>query len=301
MRAFRARSDDDHSVYSSYPSCIQVIVGAVADMEVGTVGYFNKTAGYGFISSEATTEDVFFHMNEVGDEDPTKGQQVLFEYEHTEEGPRATALSLSADADARTETVDSAHPDDPRPDRSQANESDPQGDSGTLRIPSRTDSKAIQRADSDLAETRLEAGDLAYLELSHDGASLGERHPFRDSFTLLIGSGNCPELEEALHGTQVGTEGRFEVSTADGTVRAPPLSADVVEPQGLAGLAKDAGVETVQEFVELSGDALIEGYIINTDQLTDIQNEMRSLVEAYELVEYEIVDAIRWRDPPEDA
>jgi cold shock CspA family protein len=63
-------------------------------MPTGRVDYFHETSGYGFVVSGATAEDVFFHMNEVGEEDPEPGQHVEFEYVDTEEGPRATALSI---------------------------------------------------------------------------------------------------------------------------------------------------------------------------------------------------------------
>jgi 2Fe-2S type ferredoxin len=63
-------------------------------MPVGTVDYFHETSGYGFITSDETTGDIFFHMAEVGDEDPEPTQVVQFNYKETEEGLRATSLSI---------------------------------------------------------------------------------------------------------------------------------------------------------------------------------------------------------------
>ena len=35
-------------------------------MATGTVDFFNDTGGYGFIDTEDSEEDVFFHMEDVG-------------------------------------------------------------------------------------------------------------------------------------------------------------------------------------------------------------------------------------------
>ncbi len=61
-------------------------------MANGKVDFFNNTGGYGFISTDATDEDVFFHMEDIGGPDLEEGQEVEFEIEEAEKGPRATNL-----------------------------------------------------------------------------------------------------------------------------------------------------------------------------------------------------------------
>jgi len=59
-------------------------------MATGTVDFFNDTGGYGFIETEDADEDVFFHMEDVGGPDLEEGQEVEFDIEQAEKGPRAT-------------------------------------------------------------------------------------------------------------------------------------------------------------------------------------------------------------------
>ena len=61
-------------------------------MANGTVDFFNDTGGYGFIETEDSEEDVFFHMEDVGGSDLTEGTEVEFEIEQADKGPRATNL-----------------------------------------------------------------------------------------------------------------------------------------------------------------------------------------------------------------
>jgi len=61
-------------------------------MAKGTVDFFNDTGGYGFIESDDADEDVFFHMEDVGEPDLEEGQEVEFEIEEAEKGPRAKNL-----------------------------------------------------------------------------------------------------------------------------------------------------------------------------------------------------------------
>jgi CspA family cold shock protein len=62
-------------------------------MATGTVDFFNDTGGYGFIDSEDADEDVFFHMEDVGGPDLEEGQEVEFDIEQADKGPRATNLT----------------------------------------------------------------------------------------------------------------------------------------------------------------------------------------------------------------
>ena len=61
-------------------------------MANGTVDFFNDTGGYGFISTDDSDDDVFFHMEDVGGPDLEEGQDVDFEIESSPKGPRATNL-----------------------------------------------------------------------------------------------------------------------------------------------------------------------------------------------------------------
>ena len=62
-------------------------------MAQGTVAFFNDTGGYGFIETDDADEDVFFHMEDVGGPDLEEGQEVEFEIEQAEKGPRAKQLT----------------------------------------------------------------------------------------------------------------------------------------------------------------------------------------------------------------
>jgi ribonuclease Z len=65
----------------------------------GTVDFFNDTGGYGFISCAKVSEDVFYHMEELGGRDIQEDTDVAFVYEDTEKGPRATNVRLVIDGE----------------------------------------------------------------------------------------------------------------------------------------------------------------------------------------------------------
>jgi CspA family cold shock protein len=56
----------------------------------GKVDFFNQSGGYGFISTEDSDDDVFFHMDEVDGPDLEEGQELEFDIEQAPKGPRAT-------------------------------------------------------------------------------------------------------------------------------------------------------------------------------------------------------------------
>ena len=58
-------------------------------MAKGTVDFFNDTGGYGFIDTEDADEDVFFHMEDIGGPDLEEGQELEFDIEQADKGPRA--------------------------------------------------------------------------------------------------------------------------------------------------------------------------------------------------------------------
>ncbi|MFP4590739.1 MAG: cold-shock protein [Halobacteriales archaeon] len=61
-------------------------------MPTGTVAFFHDRKGYGFIETDDSDEDVFFHMEDVGGEDLEEGQEVEFEITAGQKGPRAANL-----------------------------------------------------------------------------------------------------------------------------------------------------------------------------------------------------------------
>ncbi len=59
-------------------------------MPTGTVVFFHDRKGYGFIETEDSDEDVFFHMDDVEGPDLEEGEEVDFDIEAADKGPRAT-------------------------------------------------------------------------------------------------------------------------------------------------------------------------------------------------------------------
>ena len=62
-------------------------------MAKGTVDFFNDTGGYGFIDTEDADEDVFFHMEDIGGPDLEEGQELEFDIEQADKGPRANNVT----------------------------------------------------------------------------------------------------------------------------------------------------------------------------------------------------------------
>ncbi len=58
-------------------------------MSQGTVAFFHDRKGYGFIETDDSDDDVFFHMEDVGGPDLEEGEEVEFEIEQADQGPRA--------------------------------------------------------------------------------------------------------------------------------------------------------------------------------------------------------------------
>ncbi len=66
-------------------------------MVTGTVKWFNKTKGFGFIATEDGGKDVFVHISALeasGLDDLAEGQTVSVEVEQGEKGPQATKVSI---------------------------------------------------------------------------------------------------------------------------------------------------------------------------------------------------------------
>ena len=61
-------------------------------MANGSVGFFHDRKGYGFIETDESDDDIFFHMEDVGGPDLEEGQDVEFDIESSPKGPRAANL-----------------------------------------------------------------------------------------------------------------------------------------------------------------------------------------------------------------
>ena len=64
-------------------------------MTTGTVKFFNTTRGFGFISPEDGSKDVFVHISAVersGMQTLTEGQTVSFDVEDDARGPKAVNI-----------------------------------------------------------------------------------------------------------------------------------------------------------------------------------------------------------------
>lgn len=58
-------------------------------MVQGTIARYMGDKGFGFIKTDASNDDVFFHMSAFEGGEPREGQTVEFEIEQADRGPRA--------------------------------------------------------------------------------------------------------------------------------------------------------------------------------------------------------------------
>ncbi len=61
-------------------------------MPTGTVRFFHDGRGYGFIETDASDDDVFFHMDDVEGPDLTEGTELEFDIVEGDKGPRASNI-----------------------------------------------------------------------------------------------------------------------------------------------------------------------------------------------------------------
>ncbi len=65
------------------------------EMTIGTVKFFNTTKGFGFITPEEGSKDVFVHISDVersGMNTLSEGQKVEFDTEQEARGPKAVNI-----------------------------------------------------------------------------------------------------------------------------------------------------------------------------------------------------------------
>ena len=60
----------------------------------GEVSFFHDKKKYGFITPEDGEDDFFFHISDVEGEEITEGDEVEFETEEAEKGPRAVKIKV---------------------------------------------------------------------------------------------------------------------------------------------------------------------------------------------------------------
>ena len=76
---------------------------------VGTVQWFSRVKGYGFIRPEGKEEDVFVHYSAIrgdGYRNLNEGQKVEFTMEDTPKGPQAVdVVGFESDSVVESETV----------------------------------------------------------------------------------------------------------------------------------------------------------------------------------------------------
>ena len=66
-------------------------------MQTGTVKWFNSAKGYGFITPDDGSKDVFVHYSAIdgqGYKQLQEGDKVQFEVERTPKGPAATRVTV---------------------------------------------------------------------------------------------------------------------------------------------------------------------------------------------------------------
>lgn len=63
-------------------------------MAKGTVKFFNGERGFGFIETDESDDDVFFHVDDIDGPAPREGQAVEFNVEQNPRGPRAKNIQL---------------------------------------------------------------------------------------------------------------------------------------------------------------------------------------------------------------
>lgn len=70
----------------------------------GTVKFFHDQKNYGFIETDEMDDDVFFHASELPEgESVEEGDEVEFEQEEGDRGPKAVSVEVVGAGEAETE------------------------------------------------------------------------------------------------------------------------------------------------------------------------------------------------------
>ncbi len=70
-----------------------ILIFILDTMNKGTVKFFNETKGFGFITPDDGSKDVFVHKNDLS-EPITEGDKVSYEVEESQKGLNATNVKI---------------------------------------------------------------------------------------------------------------------------------------------------------------------------------------------------------------
>jgi CspA family cold shock protein len=74
-----------------------LILNEVITMAIGTVKWFNESKGFGFITPDDGSKDIFVHFSAIAGEGfrtLAEGQQVTFDVEEGPKGPQAQNVTV---------------------------------------------------------------------------------------------------------------------------------------------------------------------------------------------------------------
>ncbi|WP_142860753.1 outer membrane protein assembly factor BamB family protein [Salinigranum halophilum] len=144
----------------------------------------------------------------------------------------------------------------------------------------------------------LQSGDLVYLSLFEGETYFGSRHPFRETFTVLIGSGELPALEETLVGMDIGDSGTIEIPIQKPVTdtRIPHIPLSELLPESVVDIVETAGIDTPTKFAEADPDWLEEEFLLASEQVSELQSRVTEELADRRIIEYTIASAYRCRD-----